>query len=107
MGELKKAYIAELEQRLSDWWNEIGELEARMKKANVETGNQLFIQINELRKKRDETKELLQSMRESERSDWQPLKGELEKAWQAIRSGLDKIAKGFEHEWDEWDDKNR
>ena len=104
MGEIKRAYIAELEQRLSDGWNEIRELESRMKKANVEVGHQMYVQIQALRQQRDDTKALLQTLRESERSDWQPLKDELEKAWLGLRSGLDRMAKGLAHEWDESDD---
>lgn len=100
MGEIKKAYIEELEQRLSDWLNEIHELEARMKKANVETSNQMYLQIQELRQKCDDTKALLQSLRETDHVEWKNAKQELEKAWQVLRSGLDKMAKGFEHEWD-------
>lgn len=104
MGEIRKAYIAELEQRLSDWWNEIRELESRMKKANVEAGHQMYVQIQALRQQRDDTKALLQTLRESDRSDWQPIKEELEKAWAGLRSGLDRMAKGLAHEWDENDD---
>ncbi len=103
MGEIKKAYIAELEQRLSDWWNEIRELESRMKNANIETGSQMYVQIQALRQQRDDTKALLQTLRESEHSDWQPLKEELEKAWNGLRSGLDKMARGLAREWDEND----
>ena len=101
MGEIKKAYIAELEQRLSDWWNEIRELESRMKKANLETGHQLYVQIQALREQRDDTRALLQTLRESERSDWESLKDELEKAWHGLRKGLDNMARGLAHEWDE------
>lgn len=101
MGEIKQAYIAELEQRLSDWWNEISELETRMKKANVETGHQMFLQIHELRQRRDETKAQLQVLRESDHSDWQHIREELEKTWRSMRGALDKMAEGFAHEWDE------
>ena len=101
MGEIKQAYIEELEQRLSDWWNEISELEMRMKKANIETGNQMYIQIQELRKQRDETKAKLQSLRESNHDEWGHLKEELEKAWKGLRGALDRMAEGFAHEWDE------
>ena len=45
MGDIKQAYIEELEQRLSDLWHEITELEIRMKKANMETGAPMYIQI--------------------------------------------------------------
>jgi len=100
MGEIKKAYIAELEQRLSDWWNDIRELEARMKKADVDEGHRMYVQIEALRQQRDDTKEKLQSLRESGQSEWQPLKEDLEKAWLGMRSGLDKMAKGFAREWD-------
>lgn len=101
MGEIKQAYIEELEQRLSDMWNEISELEMRMKKANVDTGHQMYIQIQKLRQQRDETKERLQALRETEHSEWGHLKDELEKAWHGLRHALDKMAEGFSHEWDE------
>ena len=103
MGEIKEAYIAELEQRLSDWWIEISELEIRMKKADLDTGHQMFIQIQALRQQRDETKTILQALRESDHSEWQPIKDKLEKAWLELRSDLDKMAKGFAREWDEGD----
>ena len=105
MGEIKKAYIDELEQRLSDWWNEIRELEVRMKKADVDAGHQMYMQIQALRQQRDDTKEKLQSLRESDQSEWQPIKDELEKAWLGLRSGLDKMSKGFAREWDMKDDR--
>ena len=101
MGEIKKAYIEELEQRLSDWWNEISELEIRMKKANVETGHEMYIQIQELRKQRDETKAKLQALRETDHSEWHHIKEELDKAWHGLRHALDKMAAGFSREWDE------
>ena len=100
MSEIKKAYIEELEQRLSDWLNEINELEIRMKKANLETGGQMYVQIQELRQKCDDTKAKLQNLREADHSEWQHFKEELEKGWVALRNGLDKMAKGFSHEWD-------
>ena len=103
MGEIKKAYIVELEQRLSDWWNEIRELESRMKKSNVDVGHQLYVQIQTLREQRDETKAMLQTLRESDQAEWQPLKDKLEKAWHGLRSGLDKMARGLAHEWDQSD----
>ena len=101
MGEIEKAYIAELEQRLSDWWNEILELEQRMKKANVEAGHKMYIQIQALHHQREETSALLQRLRESDQSEWETLKSELEKAWIGLRFGLDSMAKGFAREWDE------
>jgi hypothetical protein len=101
MGEIEKAYIAELEQRLSDWWNEILELEQRMKKANVEAGHKMYVQIQALRQQREDTSVLLQKLRESDHSEWEALKTELEKAWNGLRVGLDKMAKGFAREWDE------
>ena len=101
MGEIKKAYIAELEQRLSDWWIEILELEQRMKKANVDAEHKMYVQIQALRQQREETRVLLQKLRESDHSEWKELKTEIEKAWNGLRVGLDKMAKGFAREWDE------
>ena len=103
MGEIKEAYIEELEQRLSDWWIEISELGIRMKKTDVDTGHKMFIQIQALRQQRDETKAILQTLRESDHSEWQPIKEKLEKAWLEMRSGLDKMARGLAREWDESD----
>jgi multidrug resistance efflux pump len=103
MDKIKEAYIVELEQRLSDWWVEITELEVRMKKADVDTEHQMFVQIQALRQQRDETKAILQSLRESDHSEWQSIKEKLEKAWLELRSGLDKMARGFAREWDESD----
>jgi len=91
MGEIKQAYIVELEQRLSDWLNEIHELEARMKKANLEQGHKMYIQIQDLRQQRDATRAQLQVLRESDHTDWQGVKDELEKAWRELRHGLDKM----------------
>ncbi len=101
MSEIKQAYITELEQRLSDWWNEILELEQRMKKANLEAGHKMYIQIQALRQQREDTSALLQSLRESDHSEREAIKRELEKAWHGLRDGLDKMAKGFAREWDE------
>jgi len=95
MGEIKQAYIVELEQRLSDYLNEINELESRMKKASVEHGHQLYIQIQALRKKSDEARERLQGLRETDHPKWQSLKDEVEKTWQELRSGLDKMLRDF------------
>jgi hypothetical protein len=101
MNEIKQAYIVELEQRLSDWWNEILELEQRMKKANVDAGHKMYIEIHALHQRREETSALLQRLRESDHSEWEAIKRELEKAWQGLRVGLDSMAKGFAREWDE------
>ena len=101
MGEIKQAYIEELEQRLSDLWNEISELEMRMKKANMETGGPMYVQIQALREKHEQTKAELQKLREHHESEWHHLKEELEKAWHGLRGALDKMAEGFSHEWDE------
>jgi hypothetical protein len=101
MSEIKQAYITKLEQRLSDWWNEILELEQRMKKANLEAGHKMYIQIQALRQQREETSALLQKLRVSDHSEWETLKQELEKAWSRLRSGLDSMAKGLAREWDE------
>jgi hypothetical protein len=95
MGEIKQAYITELEQRLNDGLNEIRELEARMKKANMESGHHMYIQIQALRQQNDETRALLQTLRESDHSEWQSIKDELEKAWVKLRHGLDKITSGL------------
>ncbi len=103
MSEIKQAYIEELEQRLNDWWNEIRILEARMKKANIDSGHKMFLQIQALRQQRDDTKAQLQALRESSHSEWRQVKDELEKAWSGLRVGLDQMAKGFAHEWDERD----
>ena len=103
MVEIQKAYIEELEQRLSDWLHEINELEMRMKKANMEAGSQMYVQIQELRQKCDDTKAKLQTLREADHSEWQQFREELEKGWAALRKGLDKMAKGFVHEWDQPD----
>ena len=103
MGEIKKAYIAELEQRLNDGRNELQELELRMQKANVETGHQLYVQIYALREQCDDTRALLQTLRESSHTDWKALKEEIEKAWLALRGGLDNMARGLAQQWDERD----
>jgi len=102
MGEIKQAYITELEQRLNDSWVAVRELEARIKQVDAETGNKLYIELNALRDQRDKTKEQLQVLRESEHEDWQHMKEGLEQAWEGFRSGLDKMAKGLGHEWDNW-----
>jgi hypothetical protein len=103
MYKMKEAYIEELEQHLSDWWVEITELEVRMRNVDIDTEHQMFIQIQALRQQRDEAKTILQTLRESDHSEWQPIKEKLEKAWHELRSGLDKMARGFAREWDESD----
>ncbi len=103
MGEIKQAYIEELEQRLSDLWHEITELEIRIKKANMETGAPMYVQIQELRNKHEQTRVELQNLREHQESEWLHLKEELEKAWVGLRGALDKMAEGFSREWDERD----
>ena len=102
MGEIKQAYIAELEQRLNDSWVAVRELEARIKAVDVESGNKLFLELNALRDQRDQTKAQLQVLRESDHEDWQAMKESLEQAWESFRSGLNKMAKGLGHEWDNW-----
>jgi len=102
MGEIKKAYIAELEQRLNDSWVAVRELEERIKHVNQQTGNKLYLELNALREQRDETKDQLQALRESEHEDWQQMKDNLEEAWESFRKGLNNMAKGLGHEWDNW-----
>lgn len=102
MGDIKQAYIAELEQRLNDSLVAVRELEARIKRVEPDTGNRLFVELNALREQRDQTKEKLQMLRESDHADWQQMKEGLEQAWESLRSGLNQMAKGLGHEWDNW-----
>lgn len=100
MGEIKQAYIAELEQRLSDSLVEMRQLQVRFDKVNIDTGHDLYIEMQNLRQKRDDTKVKLQALREVDHENWDHMKEELEKAWQNINKLLQKIGNGLEHEWD-------
>ncbi len=102
MGEIKKAYIEELEQRLNDSWVAVRELEERIKHVDTETGNRLYVELNALQQQRDETKAQLQTLRESQHEDWKQMKEDLEQAWESFRKGLNKMAQGLGHEWDNW-----
>ncbi len=99
MGEIKQAYIAELEQRLSDWHVDLRKLQARMEKANVDAGHQLYIEIHELRQKRDKTKIQLEELREVEHEEWQHLKEALDNGWHHLTDLLKQVGKGFEQEF--------
>jgi len=92
MGEIKQAYIHELEQRLSDWWIEMEQLEARMKKVNVETEHKLFLELKQLRDKSDQTRTKLQELRDSEHPEWQQMQDEIDSAWQHLKQGLSSIS---------------
>ncbi len=100
MGEIKQAYITELEQRLSDGQVELRKLEARLDKANLEASHDLYLEMENLRKQRDETKEKLQVLREVDHENWQHMKDELDKAWHHMSELLHKIGKGLKREWD-------
>lgn len=100
MGEIKKAYIKELEKRLAIFAVRMNELQQSMDKSDLEHSHKLFKEMAELRLKNDETREKLQELIESNHPEWEHFKHELEAAWQFIHRGLEKMAKGLEHQWD-------
>ncbi len=100
MGEIKQAYILELEQRLSDWHVDMKKLQLRIDSTNVRAEDKPYSKISELRKLSDETKVRLQKLRESDHDDWHDVREGLESAWHSLRDGLNKMASGFKHELD-------
>ena len=100
MGQIKQAYIVELEQRLNDGQVELRKLQARLDKANLDVGHELFIQMQSLLRQREKTKEKLQALREVDHENWHHMKEELDNAWQQMGKLLHKIGAALEHQWD-------
>jgi uncharacterized FlaG/YvyC family protein len=100
MGQIKQAYIVELEQRLNDGQVELRKLQARLDKANLDTEHELYIQMQILRQQREETKTKLQALREVDHENWRHMKEELDNAWQHMAKLLHKMGAALEHQWD-------
>ncbi len=100
MGQIKQAYIVELEQRLNDGQVELSKLQVRLDKANLEAGHELYIQMQVLRQQGEETKTKLHALREVDHENWHHVKEELDHAWQIMGKLLHKMGAALEHQWD-------
>lgn len=93
--EDRKVYIDKMAAKLKEWDAEIQKLEARTETVKADARAKYRQQINELRKKMEETQQKLKQIKEASEGAWEELKDGIENSWKimgdSIKSAFGKI----------------
>ena len=101
MGEIKTAYIEELEYRLNNLDNKLTIIQSRLKKPHPPNSGKLFVQMKTLREQSDAIREKLSELSKTDHPNWEHIKDEIEEAWAFLQQGATLMASGLKHQWDE------
>ena len=90
MSDRRDAYVAKLKARLDKWNAKIDELEAKTQKIGADSRAELQNQIANIKEKRAEVEQKIESLRQAGDGAWKDLKAGAESSWkvfhQAVRS---------------------
>lgn len=81
-------YIARMKANLDAWNAEIDLLVARAREAGAEARVKYHDDIERLKRRRDETRELLEELQQTGEAAWSTLRQGLEESWERLRKAF-------------------
>lgn len=89
-------YVEQLKSKLDAWNAELARLEAEGERAQAQMSSTLKEQLEEARKRRDETWEWLGKLQKANESAWDDMVKGTEQAWDAFSDALKKARSRFD-----------
>ena len=91
----RKEYTEALKSKLDEWNQKIDDLEAKGEEVDADMRAQYRKQIQELKRRRDETEQKLNQLQDAGDEAWEDLKDGADEAWDALESALDRAKSRF------------
>ncbi|MFY0991825.1 hypothetical protein [Halomonas sp. C05BenzN] len=88
-------FIERMKANLDAWNAEIERLAARAREAGEEARVRYHDDIERLKQRRDETRELLEELEQTGEAAWGTLRQGVEESWQRLRKAFDDAASHF------------
>ncbi len=92
----RNEYVESLKLHLDQWNSEITKWEAKARVARTDLRIDYEMQLESLRKQRDEAKEKLETLQKSAGDAWQDLAKGADQAWASMREAIDKASAHFQ-----------
>jgi predicted nucleic acid-binding Zn-ribbon protein len=92
----RNEYVENLKVHLDQWNSEIAKWEAKAKIARTDLRIDYEMQLEALRKQRDEAKEKLDTLQKSAGDAWQDLTRGADEAWTKMREAVEKASAHFQ-----------
>lgn len=92
----RNEYVESMKAHLDQWNSEITKWEAKAKVAQTDLRIDYEMQLEALRKQRDEAKEKLEALQKSAGDAWQDLAKGADEAWSKMREALEKAGTHFQ-----------
>ena len=89
-------YIEQLKHKLDKWNTDITKWEEKARLTKNDMQIEYEMQLDNLRKHRDQAAEKLKEVQASSDAAWQDLKSGTDAAWTALREAFDKAASHFQ-----------
>ena len=93
---IRSEYIEQLKQNLDKWNTDLSELEAKARVARTDLRIDYEMQLEALRKHREEASEKLKELQASSEDAWKELSAGAEVAWSAMRDAIQKATAHFQ-----------
>ena len=92
----RNEYVEQLKKNLDQWNADISKWEEKARVAQTDMRIEYEMQLEALRKRRDEATAKLKEVQASSEAAWQDLKAGTDAAWTALREAFDKAASHFQ-----------
>lgn len=92
----RNEYVENLKTHLDQWNGEIAKWEAKAKIARTDLRIDYEMQLEALRKQRDEAKQKLDELQKTAGDAWQDLAQGADEAWSKMREALEKASSHFQ-----------
>ena len=92
----RNEYVEQLKKNLDEWNSEIGKWEAKAKVARTDLRIDYEMQLEALRRHREEATAKLKELQASGEEAWKELRGGADAAWAAMREAIDKATSHFQ-----------
>lgn len=91
----RSEYFEKAKARLDRWDAQIREMEARVAEAEADSKATYRAQLDDMKSKRDEARDLVERLQTSGGEAWEDVSASVEASWNELKSGFEKAMQRF------------